>query len=129
MLAKRNDLFDVFGLLDWFSPLDYSRPLGPVVDVIEEENHIEVHADVPGFDVKDIVVEVKNGVLNIFGENKENDKKKFSRRERYSKFSRSFSLPDTIDVGGVEAEYKNGVLKIKLNKKEKTESTKIEIKT
>ena len=105
----------------------------PEVDITEEENAYHVRADMPGLDRSDISVTVENGVLSISGEKKEERKDhkegRYSYYERsYGSFCRSFNLPDHVDAEHVEANYKNGVLELKLNKTEKSKPKAIEVK-
>ena len=104
----------------------------PSVDVYENEKEFTFKAELPGVELKDILVSLENNVLFIKGERhleKETDKENYHRVERmYGKFSRSFSLPTFIDESKVTADFKNGVLKIVLPKKEHARSRGIEIK-
>ncbi len=103
----------------------------PAVDIRETEDALLVHAELPGIDKKDIHVDVRDGVLTISGERKyEKDVKEESvhRTERaYGRFSRSFSLPHTVDADKVEAKMKDGVLEIRLPKTESAKPKAIEI--
>ena len=103
-------------------------------DVYEKGGNYHIEMDIPGFDKEDISVEVKNDYLTITAEknseNKEEDKdKKYICQERsYGKYQRSFYVGD-IEPDEVDAEFKNGMLKIVIPKKEKTDNKKyIEIK-
>src|SRR5258706_5645676 len=93
----------------------------PPVDVYEDEHNITLKIEVPGIDERDIDVRIEGNTLTVSGERKfENEEKEenFRRIERhYGSFSRSFTLPSTVDTEKVEASYENGVLKIKLAKK------------
>ena len=104
----------------------------PSVDVYENEKEFTFKAELPGVELKDIFVSLENNVLFIKGERhleKETEKENYHRVERmYGKFSRSFSLPTFIDESKVTADFKNGVLKIVLPKKEHARSRGIEIK-
>lgn len=95
----------------------------PRVDVHETDKEVVLDVELPGMEKKDISVEVKDNVLRISGERKQErktDAKDYSRIERhYGKFERSFGLPETIDQNKVSAEYKNGVLRLTLQKTEK----------
>lgn len=92
----------------------------PSVDIKENDDGFEIHADLPGVDPKDIEVNMENGVLTIRGE-RESEKKEeregYKRIERaYGSFYRRFSLPDTADAEGIEAHSKNGVLELRIPK-------------
>ncbi len=92
----------------------------PVVDIYEKKDSIVLKAEIPGLDKSDFSVTVKENILTIKGEKKqENDveEDRFHRVERtYGSFQRSFTLPKTVDQEKLEAEYKNGVLVITLSK-------------
>jgi len=103
------------------------------VDIVEEKDAYKITADVPGMDKKDIKVEVENEVLTISGEKKEEktekDKNRYYHLERsYGAFSRSFKLPENVSSENIEAKYNNGVVELKLNKKEIAKPKAIEVK-
>ena len=93
----------------------------PPVDVYEDEHNISLKIEVPGIDEKDINVSIENNTLTVHGERRfEKDEKEenFHRVERmYGSFTRSFTLPNTVDPEQVSAHYEKGVLKIQLAKK------------
>jgi HSP20 family protein len=93
----------------------------PPVDVYEDEHNITLKIEVPGIDEKDINVSIENNTLTVRGERRfEKDEKEenFHRVERmYGSFTRSFTLPNTVDPEQVSALYEKGVLKIRLAKK------------
>ena len=93
----------------------------PPVDVYEDEHNITLKIEVPGIDEKDINVTIENNTLTVRGERRfEKDEKEenFHRVERmYGSFTRSFTLPNTVDPEQVSAHYEQGVLKIRLAKK------------
>jgi HSP20 family protein len=93
----------------------------PPVDVYEDEHNITLKIEVPGIDEKDINVTIENNTLTVRGERRfEKDEKEenFHRVERmYGSFTRSFTLPNTVDPEQVSAHYEKGVLKIQLSKK------------
>jgi HSP20 family protein len=93
----------------------------PPVDVYEDEHNITLKIEVPGIDENDINVSIENNTLTVHGERRfEKDEKEenFHRVERmYGSFTRSFSLPNTVDPEQVSAHYEKGVLKIRLAKK------------
>ncbi len=100
-----------------------SRPWSPAVDIYETENELVLKADVPDVDPKNIGIQLENGTLTLKGERQfeqqSNGQKGFHRIERsYGSFVRAFSLPETVDGEKVKADYKNGVLKVTLPKKE-----------
>src|SRR5213593_1479204 len=93
----------------------------PPVDVYEDEHNITLNVEVPGIDEKDINVSIENNTLTVCGERRfEKDEKEenFHRVERmYGSFTRSFTLPNTVDPEQVIAHYEKGVLKIRVAKK------------
>jgi len=103
----------------------------PSVDVRETEDALLVEAELPGIDKKDVKLDVKDGVLTISGERhyeKDVKEENVHRIERsYGSFSRSFSLPRNIDTEKVEANMKDGVLKVRLPKLETAKGRSITI--
>jgi len=93
----------------------------PPVDVYEDEHCITLKIEVPGIDDKDINVSIENNTLTVHGERRfEKDEKEenFHRVERmYGSFTRSFTVPNTVDPEQVSANCEKGVLKIRLAKK------------
>ena len=103
----------------------------PPVDVYEDEHNITLKIEVPGIDEKDIDVRVENNTLTVHGERKfekEEKEENFRRVERqYGSFTRSFTLPNSIDPEQVSANYEKGVLKIKLAKKAEAKPKQIKL--
>ena len=103
----------------------------PAVDVYEDEHSVTLKIEVPGVDEKDIDVRVENHTLTVHGERKfekEEKEENFRRVERqYGSFTRSFTLPNTIDAEHVTANYEKGVLKIKLVKKAEAKPKQIKV--
>ena len=103
------------------------------VDIFETEGEIVVKAELPGMDRKDIWLHLENNVLSLRGERKfekETKDENYHRIERsYGAFNRSFSIPATVDEEKIRADYKDGVLKIVLPKKEQTKPKQIKIAT
>lgn len=104
----------------------------PAVDIRETEDALLVEAELPGIDKKDVKVEVKDGTLTISGERKyEKDVKEENvhRIERaYGRFVRALALPSIVDTNKVEAEMKDGVLKLRLPKVEQAKARTIAIR-
>jgi HSP20 family protein len=103
----------------------------PVVDIFEQEGSIVLKAELPGIDPKDVDIRVENNTLTLRGERQlDNEVKResYHRVERsYGSFARSFSLPNVVDVEKIKAEYKDGVLRVTLPKKEEAKPTQISI--
>ena len=103
----------------------------PPVDVYEDEHNITLKIEVPGIDEKDIDVRIENNTLAVHGERKiekEEKEENFRRVERqYGSFTRSFTLPNSVDPGQVSALYDKGVLKINLAKKAEAKPKQIKV--
>lgn len=104
----------------------------PRIDITEDEKEYLIKADLPEVKKDELKVTVENGVLMISGERKfekEEKGKKYHRMERaYGNFMRTFDLPDDATPNKVNAEFKDGVLKIHLAKSETTRPKEIDIK-
>ncbi len=130
-LQRRVD--EAFG--DFIVPMAPSEPvtLVPRVDVFEEGNELVVKAELPGVSKDDIEITVKDGVLSLHAETKKEEEKKdrgYYRREmHYGSFTRRVALPVEVDEESARAEYKDGVVEIRLAKAapEKTGARKIEV--
>jgi HSP20 family protein len=113
---------DAMTVFDW----------SPTVDVIETPEEFLIKAELPEVKKDDVSVSVDGGVLRIQGERKhEKDErgKRYHRVERsYGSFLRSFTLPDNVDETQVQAEFKDGVLNVRLRKVEKAKPKSIEVK-
>jgi HSP20 family protein len=103
----------------------------PPVDIYEDEHNITLKLEVPGIDEKDIDVRIENTTLTVHGERKiekEEKEENFRRVERqYGSFTRSFTLPSSVDTGQVSAHYDKGVLKINLAKKAEAKPKQIKV--
>jgi HSP20 family protein len=103
----------------------------PAVDIYETPNELVVKADLPDVNEKDIDVRVENNLLTIRGERKFEksvSEENFLRVERtYGSFSRSFSLPNTVNAETIGAEYKNGVLTVTLPKREESKPRQVKV--
>ena len=104
----------------------------PAVDVIEDDKEYLVKVELPEVHKDDVKVTVENGNLTITGERKaekEEKNRKYHRLERfYGRFERSFSVPTDADESKVNAEFKDGVLRVHLAKSEKALPKQIEVK-
>ncbi len=99
----------------------YSTPSTPKVNVIEENEYFELEIALPGVSKKDISIDVEKDSLNISHKEKEEAEENtaYSRREfDYSQFKKSFHLPKTIDSEKIEAKMSEGILTVKLPKRE-----------
>jgi HSP20 family protein len=115
----------------WLSAESGFSDLRPVTDIYADDDKIVIKAELPGVDKKDIHVDVKDGVLTLRGERsyeKEVKEENYHRKERaFGKFQRSFTLPDGLDPNKIEADYKDGVLKLEILKPEEKKPKKITI--
>lgn len=93
----------------------------PPVDIVETKDSYELRAELPGFAPDEINIEVDKGVLSITGEREfkeEKEDENYRRVERsYGRFSRSFSLPESVDAEAISADVEHGVLTVKLPKR------------
>ena len=105
--------------------------LAPPVDIYEDGHNIVLKIDVPGIDEKDIDVSLQNNTLTVHGERKiekEEKEENFRRVERqYGSFTRSFTLPSSVDPGQVSAHCDKGVLKINFAKRVEAKPTQIKV--
>src|SRR3954470_1864571 len=103
----------------------------PPVDVYEDEHNLVLKLEIPGLNDEDINVSVENNTLTVQGERKfekEEKEENYRRIERqYGSFTRSFSLPPTVNPESVQANYEKGVLKIKLEKKAEAKPKQIKV--
>ena len=103
----------------------------PAVDLYEKDDHFMIKAELPGVDKNDINIDLKDRLLTLSGErthDKEVNEENYYRRERsYGKFQRAFSLPADVDSDKIEAEFKDGVLQIKVPKPEGRKAKKVTI--
>jgi HSP20 family protein len=103
----------------------------PAVDIYETPNELVVKADLPDMNEKDLDVRVENNLLSIGGERKFEksvSEDNYLRVERtYGSFSRSFSLPNTVNAEAIKAEYKNGVLTVTLPKREESKPRQVRV--
>jgi len=104
----------------------------PLVDIVEDEKEYLIKAELPEVKKEDVKVTVEDDVLTITGERKyekEEKGKKYHRVERaYGSFERSFTLPEDADGSKVNAEFKDGILKVRLPKSEKAKPKAVEVK-
>lgn len=126
-LVKRNDM--VFPSLmneifkpDWFGGMDDAKFSLPAVNISEHVEGFELELSVPGRSKEDFNIEIDDNVLTVSSEIESKEKTeaiKYSRREfSFRSFKRAFTLPDSVHVDAIKADYTNGVLKFSLPKKE-----------
>jgi HSP20 family protein len=121
--ALRRDVGkDALTVVDW----------APSVDIAETAEEFQIKAELPEVKKEDVRVSVDGNMLRIEGERKQEKEekgKKFHRIERsYGSFMRSFVLPDNIDDAKVQADFKDGVLNVRLPKSEKAKPKSVQVK-
>jgi len=103
----------------------------PTVDIYDNDENIVIKAELPGIDKKDIVIDVKDGMLTLKGErssdNEVKDEKYYRRERTFGKFERTFRLPAKVDPEKISADYKDGVLKINIPKPEEIKPKQITV--
>lgn len=104
----------------------------PACDIYEDEEGVSLRFELAGVDPKDVEVRFENGVLTLKGERKleqEDKRDNYHRVElNYGTFTRSFSLPQTVDAEKIRAESRNGVLTVTLPKKPEAKPRSIQVK-
>ena len=140
MLTRWDPFRDIFRLQDEVARLfdeRYGRTtesMGwtPACDIYEDGDEVIVTAELAGVDPKDVDIRFENGVLTVKGERKLEKEEKRDNYHRlelaYGTFTRSFSLPATVDPDKIRAESKNGVLAIHLPKKPEAKPKAIQVK-
>jgi HSP20 family protein len=129
LIRRVNNNYPVFQnwFEDFLAPVQsyvngISKSSVPAVNIAEDINKFEIEFAVPGLTKSDFKINLENDVLTVKSE-KENTNEEantnYSRKEfNYSAFQRSFTLPDAADSGKIKAEYKDGILKVEIPKKE-----------
>lgn len=135
MSERLNRVFGRSGLARGESPAKDAMTVfdwSPTVDIAETPEEFQVKAELPEVKKEDVKVSVDRGVLRIEGERKQEKEekgKKFHRIERsYGSFLRTFTLPDNVEESNVQAEFKDGVLNVRLRKSEKAKPRSIDVK-
>jgi HSP20 family protein len=104
----------------------------PAVDILEKEDRIEILSDLPGFRAEDVEVTVEDGVLTIRGERKfeeASEGETYHKVERsYGLFERTFTLPNSVDMGKIAARFADGEMRVVLPKREETKPRSVKVK-
>jgi HSP20 family protein len=143
LLSRWDPFFDMSKTLDEVDRMfnAANRPLGlrsvprgtfPVINIYDQGESAVLVAEIPGIDPNELELTVLNDTVTIKGKRlfEGNDEDRVYRRERWSgEFSRTLTLPDAVDPDKVNAQYKNGVLRVTLEKAEKARAKKIQIKS
>lgn len=125
MLVPRNN-FDLFD--DMFGDSFFTKHENKIMktDIKERKHSYVIDVDLPGFDKKDIKIDVTDGYLTInakvSSEDKEDKHEKYVRRERYfGECSRSFYVGENVESENIKASFKNGILSLEIPKVEEQE--------
>ena len=104
----------------------------PPVDIFETHDRVILRAEIPGVQKEDMDVRIENGVLTLHGERKQDAEIREDTAHRveriYGAFTRSFTLPTTVDAAKITATYKDGILEVSVPKAEAAKPTTVEIK-
>ena len=104
----------------------------PSFDVKEKKDALIIQADLPGVTEKDVAISITGNRLTISGERQaeetKDDENYFMFERTYGSFSRSFTLPEDVHADQVQAELKNGVLRLTLPKKPEAQSKRVEVR-
>ena len=126
------DIFDRFFDLDLPTLFEGEEMINPHFDISETEKEYIISGEIPGIDVKDLNVTFNDGIITIKGEKKKETEEKEENyhciERHYGSFERSFRVPDKVKTDELDANYKDGVLKLTLPKAEVSEVKKIEVK-
>ena len=123
-------LFEPFFRMPYFAEEAQAAGWNPAVDVLEENERIIVKVEAPGVEEKDLRVTFEDGLLTIAGERQfeRKDDRNYHRIERaYGTFTRTFTLPRSVDGTKITASYRNGVLEVEIPKKEESRPKQIQI--
>jgi len=131
---EMNRVFDRFFTRDNWSDEESMSQAGwyPIVDISENNDEYILNAELPGLKKEDIHISYTNGVLKLEGERKKEMEKEgtdYHRLERvFGKFCRTFRLPNTVKSEKISADFKDGILNIRLPKVEEVKPKEIEVK-
>ena len=130
--SEMNRVFDAFfGNTGQAAGTGRVRRWLPAMDLVETEDTLILRADLPGLSEEDVDIEVKDSVLTLSGERKaehEDRSEGFYRVERaFGTFSRSLSLPEGVDADKIAADFRNGVLEVRIPKPEERKPHRVAI--
>jgi len=126
-------LFDRF-FEDWDMPslFNVNAEWAPAFDISENEKEYIITAELPGIDIKDVDITLSEGILSVKGEKKQEKEDKGEDyhviERRYGSFHRNFRLPGKVEADKIDANYKDGLLKLTIPKAEGSKTKKIEVK-
>jgi HSP20 family protein len=135
-IRRLNQMLDDAFTSNWFADSNTSSAMTagwiPACDVFEDRDGIKIVAELPGVRVEDVKLSVENNVLTIRGEKKQVAEEKAERVHRYERtygtFERTFALPSTVDVEGIDAAYDAGLLTVTLPKAERARPREIQVR-
>jgi HSP20 family protein len=131
LVTMRDDMDRLFETFFGKQPQTMDEFWRPAIDIEESNGNLLVRAEIPGMTKEDIKVSVKEDMLKISGERKqenETKEKTFHRIERsYGKFERIIRLPSEVDADKIKASYKDGVLNVTLPKPESMKPKQIDV--
>jgi HSP20 family protein len=114
-----------------FDRNEAARRWVPAMDLVENDDHFVLRADLPGMTEADISIEVRDNTLTLAGERKaehEERQRGYYRLERqFGKFSRALSLPEGVNADAIEAHFTSGVLEVRIPKPEERKPRRISI--
>jgi HSP20 family protein len=130
LAALRDGMNDIFNsLFKGVTPSAYVWQ--PAMDIYQDDNHIVLETALPGMKKEDINIDVQKDSITVSGEMKRSKEVKqenyYSQERRYGKFSRTLAFPEEVDVNGVKAQFKDGVLKVTLPLKESEKTKKVKV--
>lgn len=132
--GEERSVANIWDLMDdmWRTPFSFEEPgIVPALEVKENDDKIEVKAELPGIEPKEVDIHLERGYLTIKGEKKQEKKEEKDNyvhmETSYGSFSRTIPLPSEVAPDKVKAKYKKGILTITLPKSEKTKPKKVEI--
>jgi HSP20 family protein len=128
---RMNRLFDESMRGARTTPDESTTSWSPAVDIYETENEVVLKAELPEVNQKDIDIQVENNTLTLRGERKFDEtikRENYHRIERpYGLFSRSFTLPNMVEQENIKAEYKDGILRIEMPKRDESKPKQIKV--
>lgn len=122
-----DDIFSNFGNF----PAAFSHPqtqFVPNVNIVESDDELKMQFETPGMDKADFKISVRDNLLTVSGERTFEHQDAVRAEIRHGSFSRSFTLPDTVEASEIAADYQNGILTLSLPKREEAKPKEIEVK-
>lgn len=116
-------LFDDF-INDFFGNINQNNT--PLYNIFENDKEYKIEFSVPGFDKKQFSVEIENDILRVSNTSEDEVSDKYYKRQfNYSNFSKTFNLPEIVNIDKISSEYKNGILRVILPKVKEIKNDKI----